>query len=50
MPQTTVFVWILLQICSDDNKYMNDNDKHVAMIANVRYIVTKDQIAMHAHY
>ena len=30
-----MFVGIFLRICSDDNKCMDDDDKHVTMIANL---------------
>ena len=38
-PQTTVFVRIFLQICSDDNECMDDDNKRVRMIANLCYLV-----------
>ena len=45
LPQTTVFVWIFLQICSDDEERMDDF-KPVMMIVNLRYMHTA---CVHVH-
>ena len=38
LPQTTVFVWIFLLICSGNNELIDDGFKPVMMIAKLRYV------------
>ena len=43
--QATVFIKTFLRNFSDDNKCMDDNDKHMMMITNLRYMCAH----MHTH-
>ena len=37
-----VFIRIFLQIGCDDNEHVDDDDKHVIMIANLRMLIAND--------
>ena len=52
LPQTAVFLWIFLRICSVDKERMDDDFKPMLMIANLRYATTflANTMLMHSRY